>query len=155
LRIPWDTGALFFPRLPEPEGEQQATRVVQRTGKQYIQAGRSSQQVYLYHLEPAMPVEALQRRLHAIFDLAVEALPERPKPVCEGMYLDPNTVNSSQTTLPPNTILCPKRHIGPDVLDLVNANTDCLKNPRLCHVMGQPGIIPPFLKDAAVYEHDE
>ncbi len=54
------------------------------------------------------------------------------------------TVHAGKESLPIHTILCPKRHIGPGVTDLVNVDTDCLKNPLLCHVMDQP-IVPPFV----------
>jgi hypothetical protein len=58
-------GVLIFPQLPEPEGEQQVTRVVKRTGKQYQAPGEVQQQVQLYHLEPGMPFAELQKRLRA------------------------------------------------------------------------------------------
>ncbi len=144
-------GILFFPQLPEPEGEEQVTRIVRRTGKQYHASGESLPQVNLYHLEPTMPFRALQKRLRAILDLAVQHLPERPLPTCQGVWLDPDIVNASQHTFSPHTVLCPKPHIGPGVFDLVNAETDCLKNASLCHVIGQ-SIIPPFVARVAIQE---
>lgn len=98
-----------------------------------------------------MPFSTLQKRLHAILDLATQYLPERPTPTCQGIWLDPATVNASQHTFPPHTVLCPKSHIGPSVFDLVNAETDCLKNPTLCHVIGQ-SIIPPFVARVTIHE---
>jgi hypothetical protein len=145
------TGALFFPQLPEPGNEIQSTRIVRRRKKQYTQTGSNQQSVYLYHIEPAMDLPILQRRLRAILDLALEALPVRPDPVCEGMYLDADTINSSNVLARANTILCPKKHIGVGVFDLVDVETDCLKNPRLCHVIGQ-AIVPPFLMRATDLE---
>jgi hypothetical protein len=145
------TAALFFPQLPEPEDEEQSTRIVERTGSQYMQTGSALQRVHLYHIEPAMPLAHLQRRLRAVLDLAVDILPERPAPVCEGMCLDARTVNNSGFLLPVNMIVCRKKHIGEHVFDLVNADTDCLKNPRLCHVMGQP-IAPPFVARVTTQE---
>ena len=138
------TGALFFPQLPEPGNEAQSTRIVRHRGKQYTQPGNNQQSIHLYHIEPAMDLPILQQRLRAILDLALETLPVRPDPVCEGMYLDADTINSSNVLARANTILCPKKHIGNGVFDLVNVDTDCLKNPRLCHVIGQ-AIVPPFL----------
>jgi len=137
-------GVLFFPQLPEPEGEQQVTRIVERTGKQYQAAGEVQHQVQLYHLEPGMPFTELQKRLRATLDLAARSLPDRPEPSCQGTWLDPDTVNASRHVFPPHTVLCPKPHIGAGVFDLVNADRDCLKNPRLCHVMGQT-IVSPFV----------
>ena len=135
-------GALFFPQLPEPEGAQQITRTIRRTGKQY--ASGETRQVHLLRLEPQMPLADLQTRLRAILDLATEHLPARPMPVCLGMALDSDTINASDKNSSAQMILCPKPHIGHGIFDLVNVETDCLKNPRLCHVMGQP-IVPPFV----------
>ncbi|MDQ2886756.1 MAG: hypothetical protein M3Y39_11825 [Chloroflexota bacterium] len=138
------SGALFFPKLPEPRGDAQFTRIVRRTGRRYEQAGDGPQNVHLYHIEPGMELPDLQRRVRAILDLASEALPARPAPICEGIYLDGDTINNSRSTRAANIVLCPKRHIGPHAFDLVDADSDCLKNPRLCHVIGQP-IVPPFV----------
>jgi hypothetical protein len=137
-------GVLFFPQLPEPETEQQVTRIVRRTGKHYQAPGEVQQQVQLYHLEPGMSFTELQKRLRATLDLATRYLPERPEPSCQGIWLDPDTVNANHHALPPNTILCPKPHIGTGVFDLVNVDRDCLKNPLLCHVIGQT-IVSPFV----------
>lgn len=91
-----------------------------------------------------MPLSQVQQRLRAVLDQATQYLPEHSQPVCEGIWLDPDTVHAGQQTLPSHNILCPKRHIGPGIIDLVNVDTDCLKNPLLCHVMDQP-IVPPFV----------
>ncbi|GAC1469765.1 MAG: hypothetical protein NVS2B12_14180 [Ktedonobacteraceae bacterium] len=136
-------GALFFPQLPEPAAGSSATRIVRRTGTQYT-SGDSHPQIYLYHIDPTMSLEHLQQRLCAILDLALDVLPARPQPVCEGVYLDRDTINNSRTLPLTHIILCPKRHIGARVYDLVNSDTDCLKNPHLCHIMGQ-AVIPPFI----------
>ncbi len=134
-------GALFFPQLPEPESEQHITRTIRHNGKQYA-AGTNAQEVHLYHLDPAMPLSDVQQRLRAILDMAIQHLPERPAPTCQGVWLDPDTLNASQSIPPGQTLLCPKPHVGPGVFDLVHIDTDCLKNPRLCHVIGQ-SIVPP------------
>lgn len=136
--------ALFFPQLPEPQTEQLITRTIKKTGRQYQPGGETSQAVHLYHLEPTIPFDDLQERLRSILDLAAQSLPDRPKPVCQGIWLDPDTVNASRRTFPSHTVLCPKPHIGANVFDLVNADTDCLKNPHVCHVIGQP-IVTPFV----------
>ncbi len=135
-------GALFFPLLPEPPAGQTITRTLRRTGKQYGQ--NQTRQIHLFHLEPQMPLETLQTRLRAVLDFAAEQLPVRPAPVCRGMMLDSDTVNADNHPIGTLTALCPKPHIGPGVFDLVNVETDCLKNPRLCHVIGEP-IVPPFI----------
>ncbi len=138
------TGVLFFPQIAEPTGGQPMTRTIRQSDRQYSPAGNTGKQIHLYHLEPTMPHELLQQRLSSTLDLALTCLPERPEPACCGIWLDPDTTNASQSSQELATILCPKPHIGPNVFDLVNIDTDCLKNPRLCHVIGQP-IVPPFV----------
>jgi hypothetical protein len=101
-----------------------------------------SAQIHLYRLSPALQPELLQQRLRAILDRAVTCLPERPEPVCEGMWLDPDSVNASESSVPPDAILCRKRHIGEDVFDVVDAEQHCLKDPTKCHVIGR-GIARP------------
>jgi hypothetical protein len=61
--------------------------------------------------------------------------------------LDQDTINADNYTQSMPLILCRKPHIGPEVFDLVHADTDCLQNPLLCHVMDQP-ILPPFVARA-------
>ena len=139
-----EIGMLFFPRLPQPFGNTSMTRTIRKSRERYTPQGETAQQVHLYHLEPSMLLSQVQQRLRAVLDLATQHLPERSQPVCEGTWPDPDTVHVGQQSLPSHTILCPKRHIGPNIADLVNVDSDCLKNPLLCHVIGQP-IVPPFV----------
>ncbi|GLV59770.1 hypothetical protein KDH_65950 [Dictyobacter sp. S3.2.2.5] len=139
------TGALFFPRLPEPKGQQQITRTIRQKAGPYRPAA-SEQQIHLYHIEPTLPVPQLQQRLRAILDMAAEQLPERAQPVCQGTFLTLDTRNAAGTRPDRRTLLCPKAHIGPGVFDIVNADTDCLRNPRVCHVINQR-IDPPTLME--------
>ena len=133
------TGALFFPRIPEPTDNQHRTRIIRRSGQQYS-GQHTTQHISLYHLDPHMPFEIIQQRFRAILDHATEQLPERPQPTCQGHWINPAATDRSQE----RTVLCPKPHIGNGVFDLVNADTDCLKNPRLCHVIEQ-FTTPPYL----------
>jgi hypothetical protein len=144
-------GMLFFPRLPEPTGTASMTRMIRKSRERYTPQGEVTPQVHLYHLEPSMPLSQVQQRLRAVLELATQHLPERSEPVCEGTWLDPDTVHAGQRSLPSHTILCPKRHLGPGIADLVNIDSDCLKNPLLCHVMDQP-IVPPFVVRATTQE---
>lgn len=144
-------GALFFPLIPEPENGLPITRTIQRLGKQYIPNGVFAQQIHLYRITPAMPIEDLQMRLRALLDLAVEYLPRRATPACRGVWADPDTINASHQGLPSQTIICPKPHIGTGVFDLVNAETDCLKNPQVCHAIGQ-SIVAPYVVRVTSYE---
>jgi hypothetical protein len=36
-----------------------------------------------------------------------------------------------------NLVLCPKPHIGANVFDVVDAELQCLKDPRVCHIIGR------------------
>jgi hypothetical protein len=146
-----EVGMLFFPRLPEPSGDASITRTIRKSRERYTPQGEATQQVHLYHLEPSMPLSQIQQRLRAVLDLATRHLPERSQPVCEGTWLDPDSVHAGAGALPGHTILCPKRHVGPGITDLVNVDSDCLKNPLLCHVMGQP-IVPPFVSRVMTQE---
>lgn len=135
-------GALFFPLLPEPDGEQAYTRELRRTGNQYTHG--ETRRIQLFHLEPHMSLEMLHNRLRALLDEVVPRLPERVLPLCLGSVLDHDTINASNQPLTGPTVLCRKPHIGPRAFDLVNVETDCLKNPLVCHVMDQ-AILPPFV----------
>nr|BBH86303.1 hypothetical protein KTC_10540 [Thermosporothrix sp. COM3] len=135
-------GALFFPMLAEPEEPQQVTRTLRPGESRYV-ADRE-QCVHLYRLVPTMPVAQLKERLRAVLDMATAQLPERPAPCCQGVRLDPDTVNASAYRTPGRLILCRKAHIGDEVFDLVDAEVDCLRNPRVCHVIGQ-AIVPPVV----------
>lgn len=147
------TGILFFPLIAEPADEQQITRTIHHSGVAYHPGQKQhSQYIHLYRLEPGMPFAILQQRLCAILDLATEKLPERPAPACHGVWLDVDSQNATQHSLPSGTILCPKPHISDHVVDLVHVERDCLKNPYLCHIIGKPGeqpIMPPFVMRAA------
>jgi hypothetical protein len=144
-------GTLFFPLLPEPEDGQSITRTIRRQGKQYMPNGVFSQQIHLYHVAPTMPVDDLQTRLKTLLDLAVEYLPRRSTPVCQGVWADPDTINAAHQGLPSQTIICPKPHIGSGIFDLVNVETDCLKNPQVCHVIEQ-SIVAPYIVRVTSYE---
>ena len=145
-------GALFFPQIAEPESEQHhVTRTIEHTDQQYHVQGQEPRHIHLYHLSPTMPIETVQLRLRSALDWAADSLPERPQPTCSGVWLDSETINDSHHLPAARTVLCPKPHIGPDVFDLVNAERDCLKNPLLCHVIGQP-IVAPFVVRATSQE---
>src|SRR5713226_9507919 len=93
-----------------------------------------------------MEFTALQDRLGAVLDRIEELLPEGPNPMCEGFWLDPDTINASGKTLTEYNILCPKTHIGAGVFDLVNADLHCLKDLQKCHVIGQSIVRPEVVR---------
>jgi hypothetical protein len=86
-------GALFFPQIAAPEGDYHITRTIRRTGKRYSQE-HEAQSVHLYRFDPTMPFADLQQRLRFMLDHVTHHLPERPTPTCQGMWLDPDTVNA-------------------------------------------------------------
>jgi hypothetical protein len=137
-------GCLFSPLLADPPAGQAWTDIVQPVQHMYSKQLRGQTSVYLYKLVPDLPIDLLRQRLHAALQQATDALPEWPAPACHGILLDRDTVNASRRNDPPGNVLCPKLHIGPGVFDLVDDRLHCLKDPRLCHVYGQP-ITPPFV----------
>lgn len=139
-------GLLFFPLLPEPADEGPVTRTIAHTGHQYIGSQDRQRQIHLVHLQPDMEPSFLQQRLRALLNLVVTYLPERPAPTCQGVWLDRDSVNASQVLPAPRLLLCPKPHIGADVFDLVDADHDCLNNPRVCHVIGQSIVRPEVMR---------
>lgn len=134
---------LIFPRLPDPPDDAPMTRIVQQKPTRHGGGLPHDLQVQLWKLAPTMPVAALQERLRALLDQASAALPERVPVACHGVWLDPDTHHAAATRSLTG-ILCPKPHIGADVFDLVDRTRDCLTNPRVCHVIGQP-IVPPLV----------
>jgi len=134
-------GGIFSPLLPDPPEGKQQSNAVQPDGTMYTDIHRG---VLLYKITPDMARDTLSQRLQAALRDAVEVLPERPAPACYGVLLDRDTVNASRKPAHTGNVLCPKPHIGPGVFDLVDDKLHCLKDPRLCHVYGQP-ITPPFV----------
>jgi hypothetical protein len=148
------TGMLFFPLLPEPESEQtHATRTLEQRPGAYAANLRRDQRLHLYHLAPDMAPALIQERLTFVLDQAMHALREQSRPGCYGVVLDRDSTNSEHQAPALCDIVCPKPHIGPQIFDLVSSTTDCLKNPRLCHVMDRTDIIPPFVK-RVISEHE-
>lgn len=145
-------GILFFPRIAEPEGERQITRTLQRRSERYAPE-QESRRIHLYRLHPTMTTTEVQQRLRAVLEIVITNLPERAEPACHGMCLDNDSHNASRNTggvTAEQRAVCHKPHIGPDIFDIVRIEQDCLKNPRVCHVIGQP-IVPPYVMRA----HDE
>ena len=131
---------LFFPAL----AGRQMTRVVRRAEQRHPGGMAVPSEVRLYRLDPLLPVAQLHGWLRSMLTRCVGVLAERPTDcACHGAWLDGDSLNAGRS-MPARRIVCPKPHIGPDVIDLVDPKTDCLRNPRLCHVMGQP-IVPPVV----------
>lgn len=139
-------GVLYFPNVAEPMGEQQYTREIRPLGQRY--SAQVSSWIRIYRLTPGMEFDRLQERLQDVLEYAIVGLPERAPVACHGIWLDADTINASRGRVPARNILCPKPHIGAEVFDLVSDTEHCLKDPRLCHVIGQP-IVPPFVVRAA------
>ena len=144
-------GGLFFPILPKPPEDGAHTRVVRRQEQRHHGGMGIAPEMRLYQFAPDIPYDQLAPRLRAVLDYAVGQLPERPAVACHGVWLDAESINASRTSEPVGTILCPKPHIGQGVYDLVQIDQHCLKDPRLCHIIGQ-AIIPPIVVRATTRE---
>src|SRR5207245_516797 len=93
--------------------------------------------VTLYHITPDMSTTLIQEHLHTILQHIVTALPDRKPPVCCGVVFDEDSRNANGSLIQGYDVICPKPHIGPDVYDLVSRERHCLREPRLCHAIGQ------------------
>ncbi|MBX0331294.1 hypothetical protein K2Z83_26955 [Oscillochloris sp. ZM17-4] len=131
---------LFFPAL----ASKKIPRAVRRIEQRHHGGMAVPHEVRLYRLDPLMPVEQLQDLLRSILSQCAETLSARPSAItCEGAWIDADSLNDRRT-LPTSRVICPKPHIGPGVFDLVDPAADCLRNPKVCHVIGQP-IVPPVV----------
>ena len=129
---------LLFPQLP------QNSRTITYNQARY--PGRNAEiQLQLYQLTPDGHVEELQKRLSVILDYATHHF-ARPEPIaCHGLLVDRDSRNASGSKRLFDRVLCPKPHIHPDRVDLVRKDQDCLRNPQMCHVIGQH-ILPPYIQ---------
>lgn len=109
----------------------------------------------VFDVRPLEDLNITRSKLRSILDHAALWLPVRPDIACYGRWADRDTLNPDRTkALPLNNhgeplIFCPKPHISLSTIDLVNPYTDCLKNPRLCHIMGTRDVrslLPPFVR---------
>lgn len=77
-----------------------------------------------------------------------------PLPItCHGVFLDTLSAAERETLTgrdgralradPSELLICPKPHVGPWRIDLVSREQHCCRDPRLCHIIGQPGARPP------------
>jgi hypothetical protein len=135
-------GALIFPLLSDPAAGRQFSGEIKRDGKRYTGGMAGDTSISLYKITPDMSIATIQQRLLAIIQQAAHSLPEREKPACHGVMFDPDTVNASLDSIQTYDVLCPKPHLGKGVFDLVSREKHCLKDPRLCHVIGQT-LLPP------------
>ncbi|NTU78491.1 MAG: hypothetical protein HGA45_03670 [Chloroflexales bacterium] len=131
---------LFFPSL----AGRQMTRVVRRLEQRHHGGMVVPSEVRLYRLDPLMPVDQLQAWLQTILSRCAGVLSARPVEItCQGVWVDADSLNTGRT-LPDHRVICPKPHIGPGVVDLVDPEMDCMRNPQVCHVIAQP-VIPPVV----------
>lgn len=133
---------LFFPTLLLKDSALLPLVMRQKDGR-HPAGWQEEQEVRLDELAPGGRIDAeVQTVLRAALDAALAHLPVRDQPVCEGVRLDPASVNVSGRAAEGNIALCPRRHIGAHIFDLVHIERDCLRNQKLCHVIGQPGVFP-------------
>jgi len=137
-------GALIFPDTTGLELE-----VLPDTAR-YLSSVAHDGAVHLYAMRPFEQQTALHARLAELLDQVAAWLPERPPIACHGCIPDRDTVTPAgriATTVP--LIFCPKPHISPNHVDMVSPIDDCLKNPRVCHIMSLgpvAGFMPPFVE---------
>jgi hypothetical protein len=144
-------GALIFPDTTglEPEVLPDTTR--------YLSSIATDSALHLYALRPFEQETVLHARLAELLDQVAVWLPERPPIACHGCIPDRDTVTPAgriTTTAP--LVFCPKPHISPARVDMVSPIDDCLKNPRVCHIMSLgpvAGLMPPFV-ERVLNQHD-
>lgn len=136
-------GILCMPLLPENDEAQEYVQIMSPRSHLYHAGTIQEAHISLYALTPNLELDELHRRVEEMLNLVARSLPERTV-ACHGIYLDEETVNQSRSTPRQYNIMCPKPHIGNDVFDLVHDQVHCLKDARLCHVLGQP-VVPPFV----------
>lgn len=137
-------GALMFPDISGLSSKVIPDR------QRYLGSVPPDSAVHLYALRPFEQEAALHARLAELLDQVATWLPERPAIACHGCVPDRDTVTpEGHRVADTSLIFCPKPHISPNRVDLVSTVTDCLKNPRVCHIMTHgavAGLMPPFVE---------
>ena len=109
------------------------------------------QQVVVQPLCPDTDLQGLRATLRGVLDSAHGRLREPRIPRCQGVFLDTLSLaergalvgRQGDTLAPDDLLVCPKPHIGPWRVDLVNREEHCCRDGRLCHIINQPGAAPP------------
>lgn len=137
-------GALIFPDITDLP--QKITPIPDR----YLGAVPPQNAVHLYAMRPLGAEEALHNTLAALLSQVSAWLPDRPVIACHGSIPDIDTITAHGTRAAATpTIFCPKPHIRPDRVDMVDPIHDCLKNPQMCHVMTNSAVetlIAPYVQ---------
>ncbi len=137
-------GALLF---PDTTGLAAAVRP---SDARYLGTVDAASAIKLFALSPAAGEAALQEHLAAVLDQVAAWLPVPAPIACHGCFADPDTVNPDRR--PPQAaplIFCPKPHISDRRVDIVSTAEDCLKEPRVCHILGREpdaSRLAPFVK---------
>lgn len=160
-------GALLFAfqrdeqRQPdeEPASEPDANLLVQLTDPLYsvrpqaaaAQTSTPDVSVDVWRVRPHITeAQATRAILAGLIEHVHQALRERVEIRCHGVFLDGLSAaersglqSREKTDLvdkPAHStelIVCPKPHLGPWRVDLVRRDIHCLKDPQLCHIIGQ------------------
>ncbi|RRR65675.1 MAG: hypothetical protein EI684_22505 [Candidatus Viridilinea halotolerans] len=111
-------------------------------------------QIEIVALNPQRPTAEIHALLRQLLDAAQQALRTPLVPRCQGIFLD--ALSSAEVVLPADRwgevlpapsdelLICPKPHIGPWRIDLVNRSVHCCQDGRLCHIIGQPDAQKPL-----------
>lgn len=119
------------------------------------QRGAPDETVAVWRVWPRLGNEsATEQILSTILDEAHSALRERIEPRCHGVFLDLLSVAAGEplqsrfgATFAGSSndlLICPKPHVGSWRVDIVSRAAHCCSDPRLCHIMSQPGAQKPI-----------
>lgn len=103
-------------------------------------------------------MNAFHEELVSLLDSIHEQLCEPPELTCQGVFLDTASLDEAKNLLLfdrggnllsdkeqlKNLLICPKPHIGPWRVDVVNREQHCCKDGAICHMVGYPDVQPPI-----------
>jgi hypothetical protein len=122
----------------------------------------SNTEIVTWHVQPAQGATSqVHRTLAALLEDVHTRLHQPRVPRCQGIFLD--TLSAAEQaplidryghTLDhtDSLLLCPKPHIGPWRVDVVNREHHCCQDARLCHIIAQPGAQKPLRPPRTVEE---
>lgn len=165
-------GSLLFAFLGEPpetagDGEEPAESAPQAPLYTVLPESRAQLvqpdvRVQVRQVRPGAETTAEQAHviLSRVLDSVHRALKDRVEVRCRGVFLDSLTATAHGTLVAADALLqrsgepfstdssqdlllCPKPHVAPWRVDIVNWERDCCLNPTLCHIKHQPGVRKP------------
>ena len=103
-------------------------------------------------------MNTFHEELVSLLDSIHEQLCEPPELTCQGVFLDTASLDEAKNLLLfdrggnllsdkeqlKNLLICPKPHIGPWRVDVVNREQHCCKDGAICHMVGYPDVQIPL-----------